>query len=79
MVNGPLGFLVDDIQLLSGTGDKTGFVGETGLTMGGMVWKVVLRPVEETRGGIAFGDGKESLFGFPSTSVTILYAGSDLN
>lgn len=33
---GPLGFLVDDSQLLSGTGDSTGLVGETGLTMGGI-------------------------------------------
>lgn len=68
----PLGFLVEDIQLLSGTGDKTGFVGETGLTIGGTGWKVVLRPVEEIRGGIVFGDGNESLFETPSTSVTIL-------
>lgn len=68
----PLGLLLDDNQSLSGTGDRTGFVGETGLMIGGMGWKVLFRPVEEVRGGIAFGEGNESLFETKSTSATIL-------
>ena len=72
--NGPLGFLFDDNQLLSGTGDRTGFVGETGLTMGGIGWKVLYKPVEEVRGGIALGEGNESRLETPSISVTMAKA-----
>ncbi len=38
---GPLGFLVEDSQLLSGTGESTGLVGETGLAIGGIGWKML--------------------------------------
>lgn len=37
----PLIFCFPAIQSLSGTGDRTGFVGETGLTIGDMGWKDV--------------------------------------